>query len=557
MTTAVRSPVTYYAEDVVAGRIVAGRLVRLACERHMRDLVSGETRGIYFDEDAAQWAIDFFPNLLRHSKGEWAGRPLELAPWQAFIIGSLFGWRRRSDDTRRYRLSYSEVPRKNGKSTLAAGVGILLAFFDDEPGAEVYAAATKRDQAKIVWGEARQMVLSSPNIRRRVRVLTANLHDAHTASKFEPLGADADSMDGLNIHGDIIDELHAHKTRAMWDVIETATGARRQPLSFVITTAGSDKASVCYEQHEYAIKVLEEVIEDDTLFAYIATIDEGDDPYDPTSWAKANPNLGISVKLDDLERKSKKAQEVAGEQNAFLRLHLDVWTQSVSRWLTAEMWEKGGSKVSGRSLNGQTCFGGVHILEDMASIVLWFPHPDGGGDVRTWFFIPEDLVQAMEEQDGVPYSAWQRDGYVETTAGNIVDHQAVHEKLSELDELYDLQELAIHKSNSLQLQTDLITEGFTVASVSSTMATMAAPCEELERLLKLGTVRHLGNPVLRWMASNVSVRTDSEGHKRPDQEASGARIGGMRALLMALGRAIVNAEEPEKELQIFLGGGDF
>lgn len=543
---AVRSPVTTYAEDVIAGRTPAGHLVVKACERHLDDLVHAPGRGLIFDEDQAQWAIDFFPSLLKHSKGEWAGQPLDLMPWQQFLIGSAFGWMR-ADGTRRFRLVYIEIPRKNGKSTLAAGVGILLAFFDDEPGAEVYAAATKRDQAKIVWSEARQMVLASPNIRRRVRVLVANLNDPHSASKFEPLGADADSMDGLNIHGRIIDELHAHKTRAMWDVLETATGARRQPLGFVITTAGADKASVCFEQHEYAIKVLEGVIHDDTLFAYIATIDEGDDPFDPATWAKANPNLGISVKLDDLERKAKKAQEVAGETNAFLRLHLDVWTQSVSRWLSPELWAHGDQAAT--SVKGRPLFIGIDAVRDFASLVKWFPDGEGGGDALPEFFIPEELVDQMERDEGMPYREWARQGLIDLTDGDLTDFDNLLERVKKLSEEYDLQQIAIRRYNTIQFQGDLVGAGYEVVPFSSGFAHFAGPTAETERLLEEGKLRHGGHPVLRLMADNTSVRKNSDGDKRPDQEASGGRIGGMTALIMALGLSIT--DEPESAVEVF------
>lgn len=548
MTTAVRSPVTAYADAVIAGDIPAGKLVRLACERHMRDLDHGAERGIYFDEAQAQWAIDFFPNLLKHSKGEWAGQPLVLAPWQEFIVGSLFGWMRASDGTRRFRLAYVECPRKQGKSTLAAGIGILLAFFDDEPGAECYVAATKRDQAKIVWGEARQMVLKSPHILRRVRVLVGNLHEPSTNSKLEPLGADADSMDGLNIHGRIVDELHAHKTRTLWDVLETATGARRQPLGFAITTAGADRASVCFEQHEYAIKVLENILQDDTLFTYVATIDEGDDPFDPATWAKANPNLGISVKLDDLERKAKKAQEVAGETNAFLRLHLDVWTQSVSRWLSPELWAKGDQPAT--TLKGRPVFVGIDAVKDFASLVLWFPDGEGGGDATAEFFIPEDLVDEMERDEGVPYRQWARDGLIELTDGDLTDYENLQKRIEQIAGDYDLQQVAIRRYNTIQFQGDLVAAGYEVLPFSSGFAHFAGPTAETERLLEEGKLRHGGNPILKLMASNISVRKNADGDKRPDQEASGGRIGGMTALIMALGSAIV-AGESDDTVEVF------
>jgi len=251
-----------YVEDVLAGRQVACKWARLACDRHKRDLEHGPERGLRFDERTARQAVAFF-SLLKHSKGEWAGRPLHLEPWQQFVIASLFGWKR-EDGTRRFRTSYLECGRKNGKTTMAAGIGLYLMLADGEPGAEIYSVATKKDQARISHGEATRMAKSSPAVRREVTIFRDNIHIVDTASKFEPLGADADTLDGLNVHGALVDEVHAHKTRAVWDAIETATGSRRQPLMAAITTAGYDRESLCYQQHEYTEKVLERVIEDDS-----------------------------------------------------------------------------------------------------------------------------------------------------------------------------------------------------------------------------------------------------------------------------------------------------
>ncbi len=282
-------PVTGYARAVAEGQILTNRLVRLACERHLEDLASGAGRGLRFDLAAARHAIAFF-GFLRHSKGEWAGETFTLAPWQAFVVGCLFGWKR-DDGLRRFRTAYCAVPRKNGKSTLSAGIGLYLLVADGEQGAEVYSAATTRDQARIVFDEAKRMVGSSPALQRRVEALINNLHVAATASKFMPLSSDSSTMDGLNVHGAIIDELHAHKTRGVVDVLETATGARRQPLLFEITTAGYDRHSICFEHHDYAIKLLEGVLQDDSWFAFIAGADEGDDWTDPRGLAQGQPQL--------------------------------------------------------------------------------------------------------------------------------------------------------------------------------------------------------------------------------------------------------------------------
>jgi phage terminase large subunit-like protein len=279
-----------YCEDVLGGRVVANRWVRLACERHRRDLVEGAGRGLWFDQTAARVAVAFF-GLLQHSKGEWAGTAVRLEPWQQFHLSLLFGWKR-ADGLRRFRTFYLEVARKNGKTTEAAGVGLFLLTADGEAGAEVYAAATKRDQARILHSEASRMVLSSRPLAQAVTKYRDNLHVKGTASKFEPLGRDADSLDGLNVHGAIVDELHAHTNRDLWDVLDTATGARRQPIMFAITTAGYNRQSLCYEMHEYTKKVLGGEVVDDSFLGLIYAIDEGDDWQDERVWVKANPNLG-------------------------------------------------------------------------------------------------------------------------------------------------------------------------------------------------------------------------------------------------------------------------
>ena len=325
-----------YVEDVLAGRRVAGRWERAAVARHVRDMESGRDRGLWFDDGAGQHVLDFF-GFLKHSKGEWAGRPFVLEGWQALLLWSLFGWMQK-DGLRRFRTAYIEIARKNGKSTLAAGIGLYLLDADGEPGAEVYTAATKRDQARIVHGEAIRMRDASRSLSARIQKFKDNLSVPSTASKYEPLGRDADSLDGLNVHGAIVDELHAHKNREMWDVLDTATGSRRQPLILGITTAGYDRKSVCWELHEYTEKVLSRVIEDDRHFGVVYGLDEGDAWEDEENWRKANPNLGVSKKWDDMRRKAARAKEAPAALNAFLRLELNVWTQVEKRWLDPEDW---------------------------------------------------------------------------------------------------------------------------------------------------------------------------------------------------------------------------
>ncbi len=541
-------PVTQYALDVVDGKIVAGRLVRLACERHLRDLDTAWRRGLKFDVDAAQHAIDFF-QFLRHSKGEWAGAVLELEPWQKFQVGSVFGWKKydkdRNEWLRRFRYAYNEVARKNGKSTESAGIGLYLMVADGEPGAEVYAAATKRDQAKIVWDEAARMVKASPALSKRIRVLPGkgNMHIPNTAAKFEPLGADADSMDGLNVHGAIIDELHAHRTREVWDVLETATGARRQPLIWAITTAGFDQAGICYELRSYAVEVLEGRIEDDSWFAYIATIDEGDDWQDERVWIKANPNLGVSVKLDDLREQAKKAKAIPAAQNSFLTKRLNVWTQQATRWIDLDLWDENAGIVVEERLAGRTCFGGLDLssVNDLTAWVMVFPHEDDPEtiDVLARFWCPEARLKASDNKYRDQYQAWARQGLLKVTPGDAIDYGAVKKQILEDAQRFRLVDLNIDRYfQAYQLGSELMEEGLTVIGFGMGFTSMAGPVKEFERLLLARKLRHGGNPILRWMAGNVAVKQDAAGNLKPDKASSQGKIDGIVALVMALDRAM-------------------
>jgi phage terminase large subunit-like protein len=550
--------VTAYARKVAAKRSSAGRLARLAGARHLRDLKAGRGRGLTFDAEKAEKAVRFF-SLLHHSKGQWAGQPFILEPWQAFIVGSLFGWLR-ADGMRRFRISYSEVPRKNGKSTLSAGIGLMLAFFDDEPGAEVYCAATKREQARIVFDEAKRMVERTPGLRRRIEVLTANLHQPATASKLQPLSADHDTMDGLNVHGVIIDELHAHKTSSIVDVLETATGARRQPLQFEITTAGYDRDSICWKHHDYTVKVLEGTVEDDTWFGFISSADAGDDWQAPKTWAKANPNLGVSVHLDDLKRKADKAAHIPAQQNAFRRLHLDEWTEQADRWIDMSVWDACSEAVDEAGLRERhaECFAGLDMasVRDISALALVFPNEVDGFDVLWRFWIPRESLESgrteRSERERLRLQEWASQGFITVTEGNVTDYDLVERDIFEAAETYRLLELAHDRWNITQLVTHLQNEFGTdetsvprVIGFGQGFQSMSAPTKELEKLLLGKKIRHGGNPVARWMASNVAVRQDPAGNVKPDKERSAEKIDGIVALVMGLGRAITRPGEGE------------
>jgi phage terminase large subunit-like protein len=549
--------VTAYARGVLSGKHVAGGLVRLACERHVRDKRDGKARGLRFDAKEAERAIGFF-DFLRHSKGEWAGQQFALEPWQKFIVGSIFGWRR-ADGTRRFRVAYNELSRKNGKSTLAAGVGLFATFFDNEGGAEGYVAATKRDQAKIVWSEAKRMVEASPDLRGRLMTQVANIHRLDSASKFEPLGADADSLDGLNIHCAIVDELHAHKTDEVWAKLDTATGARRQPLIFAITTAGFSRESVCWKQHDYSVRVLEGVVEDDSLFAYIATTDPGDAWDDPKTWAKANPNFGVSVKLDDLERKAARAREIPAEQNWFRRMHLCEWTESSTRWLDLKTWDECGEPFDETELLGRECYGGLDLarVRDVSAFVLVFPPEEEGGRWHTMqrYWIPEMDITERSRRDHAPYAAWRAAGRVTATEGNTTDFRFIQSEVISLANKYDIRAIGYDRVFAGEIIQGLQDEGLRLLDYGQGFTDMAAPVAEIERLVIGRELRHGGDPVLRWMASNAVVRSDPMGNKRIDKERSTEKVDGMVALAMGVG-VTQKIWSPSGGPQFFTFGGE-
>lgn len=534
-------PAMQYAADVQSGRVVACRWVQLAVDRHLRDLETGEARGLWFDAEAAEHAIAFF-DFCPHLKGEWAGSPIELEPWQQFFLWCLFGWMR-ADGTRRFRFGYLEIARKNGKTTMAAGVGLYLAFADSEPGAEVYAAATKKDQAKICHGAASGMVSRSPVLASRLSVYANNISDETTLSKFEPLGRDSDSTDGLNVHGAIMDELHAWRTRDLWDVIETATGSRQQWLIMAITTAGFNRHSVCFEKHEYLAKVLSGLIEDDSFFGLIFTVDEGDDPFaDESCWIKANPNLGVSVKWDQLREAVKRAKESPAAMNSVLRLHFNVWTQAETRWLNVDAWRGCGSALEADSLAGRRCYAGLDLSSsiDITALVLVFPPVEEGEPYKVLprFFVPEDNMRERARRDRVPYDVWCRDGLITATPGNVIDYAWILDQVQRDAKQFDLAEIAFDRWGATLIYQQLADLGLQVVEFGQGYASMSPPARELEKLVLAGKICHGGNPVLSWMADNVVVVQDPAGNIKPAKDRSVEKIDGIVALIMGLDRAL-------------------
>lgn len=492
----------------------------------------------WFDEAAADRAVEFFAKCLTHTKGEWAGKPLALSDWQANeIIRPLFGWKR-ADGTRKYRTMYCQIPRKAGKSTLASGIALYLLMADNEPGAEVYSAAADRDQAAIVFEMARQMTEASEPLRKRIQAYKRSLVVPSTASSYKVLSSEAYTKHGLNAHGIIVDEVHALPDRELWDVLTTSTGARRQPLTVAITTAGYDRHSLCYELYDYAVKVRDGIVDDPAFLPVIYEASKEDDWKHPDTWHKAHPGLGVSVKEDYFAAECAKAQQIPGYENTFKRLLLNVWTEQNTRWLPMETWDACNEELP--DLTGRTCYAGLDLATttDIAALVLAF---NIGGKVHLlpFFFVPEEGIKRRSDRDRVPYDVWVRQGHVIATDGAVIDYEVIRAKINELSEIYHIKEIAIDRWNATQLATQLTGDGFEMVAFRQGFASMSAPTKELERRVLAKEVNHAGNPVLRWMVSNVSIQQDAAGNMKPDKSKSTERIDGVVASVMALGRIMV------------------
>jgi phage terminase large subunit-like protein len=474
------------------------------------------------------------------SQGEWAGRPLQLAPWQRTIVRDVFGWKR-ADGSRQFRTVYVEVPRKNGKSTLCSALALYLLVGDGEPGARVYSAAADRAQAELVFGEARAMVEQSPALARRVQAYRYALVEQRRRGSYKVLSAEAYTKHGLNASGIIFDELHAQPNRELYDVLRTSTGARRQPLMVMITTAGWDRTSLCWEQHERSRRTIAEPLVEPEHYGVIWAAEEGDDWREPATWAKANPNLGISLREEYLAGLAREAQSTPGMVNGFLRLHLDLWTASETRWLDMGLWD-GCAETEAVELAGRECWAGLDLAStsDMAALALVFAPVEAGEPwrVRLRYWIPAANLQRRVEQTGTPYDVWARAGLVTPTPGNVIDYQAIRGAIAELGALYRIREVAYDPWGALQLVQELQDDGVTVVEFRQGFASMASPMREWGRMVALGELAHDGNPILRWNVDNVHAESDAAGNQKPSKRRSVGRIDGLVAGLMALERGL-------------------
>jgi phage terminase large subunit-like protein len=479
-----------------------------------------------------------FIQQLRHFKGKWAGRRFQLLDWQSSLIEDVFNTLD-VNGNRQYRTVFVEVPRKNGKTTLAAAIALYLLFADGESAAEVYGAAHDRDQAGLVFGAAAGMVRES-GLSDRLKVIDSTKRITYELrnSFYRAIPSDAAGAFGFNASGILFDEFHTQRNRELYDALVTSTGAREQPLTFIITTAGYDVNSVCYELHDYALKVGSGVIEDPTFYPVIYAADEEDDWTDPEVWKKANPSLGVTITEEFLKAECERATQVPAFQNTFRRLYLNQWTSQEERWLDIRAWDDSSGMVRPEELEGRKCYAGLDLASttDIAALCLVFG-VDEHYEVLPFFFIPKEGMLERSRRDKVPYEKWAREGLINTTPGNVIDYGFIREKIKELNTRYNVREIAYDRWGAVQLSQDLEGEGFTVVPFGQGFASMSPPTKELLTLVLGKKLVHGGNPVLRWMADNMVVKQDPAGNVKPDKAKSTQRIDGMVALIMALDRA--------------------
>jgi phage terminase large subunit-like protein len=499
--------------------------------------------GCYFDEEAALRAVQFFDVFCTHVKGELAGQPFILEPWQQCVIWHAYGWKN-PDGTRRYQEVYILVPRKNGKSTWCAGWALMGLTVDQEQGAEVYSLAADREQAKLVFSQAKVMALKDDYLSGMLKCYQHSIAYLDTHSSYKPLSAEASTKHGFNTHFAVIDELHAQPDRELVEVIQTSTGSRTQPMIVYITTADYARESIANEIYDYACKVRDGLVDDHSFMPVIFEASVKDDWTDPEVWAKANPNLGVSVRTEYLEKQCKKAQANPSFENTFKRLHLNVRTEQDKRWIQMHRWKNCGGEVPEEKLKKSPCYGGLDLSSttDLSAFALFWPEFKA---CKLWFWLPEALLETKRGQ--LSYQAWVNSGHICLTPGNVIDYEYIRKEVNTQWDHYNIQDVGADTWNATHLLTLLTEEdGREMVGFRQGYASMNEPSKELERLVTCEALQHGNNPVLNWMASNVSVNEDPSGNIKPVKPSkdSPLKIDGIVSLIMAVGRAHVSWEEP-------------
>ena len=502
-----------------------------------------KANGSVYNEQLADFAVNFI-ECLCHTKGTWAGKPFLLLDWQEQIIRDLFGIVK-PNGYRQFNTAYIEIPKKNGKSELAAAVALLLCCGDGEQRAEIYGCAADRGQATIVFDVAADMVRMCPALNKRCKILASQKRIIYipTNSFYQVLSAEAYSKHGFNIHGVVFDELHTQPNRKLFDVMTKGSGdARMQPLYFLITTAGTDTNSICYETHQKAVDILEGRKIDPTFYPVIYGAGQEEDWTDPKVWKKANPSLGETIGMDKVKAACDSARQNPGEENSFRQLRLNQWVKQAVRWMPMEKWDACAFPVNPEDLEGRVCYGGLDLssTSDLTAFVLVFPPEEDEEPyyILPFFWLPEETLPVRVNRDHVPYDVWERQGYIQTTEGNVVHYGYIEKYIERLGEKYNIREIAFDRWGAVQMVQNLEGMGFTVVPMGQGFASMSPPTKELMKLTLEKKLAHGGHPVLRWNMDNIFIRTDPAGNIKADKAKSTEKIDGAVATIMALDRAI-------------------
>lgn len=539
---------TKYCKDVVAGKIPACKWVILACQRHLDDLIRSKDKTFpyVFDEKRAEKVLRFI-QLLPHTKGKWAAgkQNIRLEPWQKFSIGMPFGWIHREKCTRRYRKILIFVPRKNGKSIIAGGIGNYMLSMDGEYGAEVYSGATTEKQAWEVFRPAKLMIERTPELREHcgIEVNAGSMIILRDGSRFEPvIGKPGD---GSSPSCAIVDEYHEHQTSDLYDTMETGMGAREQPVMLVITTAGSSIGGPCYQMCRDAQRMLDGAIDDPETWAMLYTTDDGDDWTSEDALIKANPNYGISIDADFLRSRQREAMQSSQKQAIFRTKHLNHWVGAKTTWINILKWNTCKPRLPLKELEGRPCYVGVDFASkvDIAALVAVFP-PHGDDDdrwhVHGWYYSPENRVLEMIDGNSALYRQYHSDGLLTLTEGDVIDFEAIKDDLRGIASRFDLQQVGFDPWQATQFASEMIDEGLNMIEVRQTVQNMSAPMKEVEALVMSGTLSHGSCPVLTWMASNVVAKIDAKDNIYPNKERSENKIDGVVALIIAINRAMTS-----------------
>ncbi|HEM3660408.1 TPA: terminase large subunit [Streptococcus suis] len=497
----------------------------------------------HYDKVKADRAVTFINNLS-HTKGKWAGKRFDLLPWQEQIIRDLFGIVK-EDGNRQFLTAYIEIPKKNGKSELAAAIALYLLYADNEASAEVYGAACDRNQASIVFDVAKQMVQMSRPLEKRSKIMgaTKRIVNYSNAGFYQVLSAETGTKHGLNVSGLVFDEIHAQPNRHLYDVLTKGSGdAREQPLFFIITTAGTDRNSICYELHTKALDILNGRKKDTSFYPVVYGLSDEDDWNDEANWRRANPSLGHTIGIDRVREAYQQALDNPAEENVFKQLRLNMWTSSSVAWIPEHVYAKGNDPIQYESLKGRSCYAGLDLssTSDITAFVLVFPprFEEENYIVLPYFWLPEDTLELRCRRDHVLYDVWERQGYIKTTEGNVVHYGFIEKFIEDLSEIYHIKEIAYDRWNATQMVQNLEGMGLTMVPFGQGYKDMSPPSKELYKLMLEGKIQHGGHPVLKWMGQNVVMRQEPAGNIKPDKEKLVEKIDGIVALIMGLDRCI-------------------